>query len=265
MLLPERIHAAIARMTLCRAGAAATPLDRNKRKLRLRLAKAPSEGYAKREGRCSFVSGLLKHALAKGHGRIPNPTEEMWRMSFPIKPVKSEATTHGVSMTRRGWMLGVGALCLPLGACGGGGAAQNWGLALPTSAGLNEEMQRGFVFDDAVIATIKPGMDVQTVLQTLGTPSTTSTIGNKTFYYISQTVKRRFQFQNFTVTDQKVLAIYFNKAFKVERIASYGLQDGKVFDFISRTTTSGGEEQSFVRNLFRGVTSFNPLGGFTGG
>ena len=186
-------------------------------------------------------------------------------MSFPIKPVKSEATTHGVSMTRRGWMLGVGALCLPLGACGGGGAAQNWGLALPTSAGLNEEMQRGFVFDDAVIATIKPGMDVQTVLQTLGTPSTTSTIGNKTFYYISQTVKRRFQFQNFTVTDQKVLAIYFNKAFKVERIASYGLQDGKVFDFISRTTTSGGEEQSFVRNLFRGVTSFNPLGGFTGG
>jgi outer membrane protein assembly factor BamE (lipoprotein component of BamABCDE complex) len=189
----------------------------------------------------------------------------MWRMSFPIKPVKSEAAAGGVSMTRRGLMFGMGALCLPLGACGGGGTAQNWGLALPTSAGINEEVQRGFVFDDAVIATIKPGMDVQAVLQALGTPSTTSTIGNKTFYYIGQTVRRRFQFQNFTVIDQKVLVIYFNKAFKVERIAVFGLQDGKIFDFISRTTPSGGEEQSFLRNLFRGVTSFNPLGGLTGG
>lgn len=159
--------------------------------------------------------------------------------------------------------MGAGALCLPLGACGGG-TAQNWGLALPTSAGLNEEVKRGFVFDDATIASIKPGMDVQAVLQSLGSPSTTSTVGNKTFYYISQTVRRRFQFQNFQVTDQRVLAIYFNKNFKVERVANYGLQDGKVFDFISRTTPSGGEEQSFVRNLFRGVTSFNPLGGLTG-
>ena len=91
-------------------------------------------------------------------------------------------------------------------------------------------------------------------------PRLTSTVGNRTFYYISQTVRRRFQFQDFTVIDQRVLVIYFNKAFKVERIANYGLQDGVIFDFISRTTPTGGEEQSFLRNLFRGVTKFNPLG-----
>jgi hypothetical protein len=39
------------------------------------------------------------------------------------------------------------------------------------------------------------------------------------------------------------------------------VQDGVIFDFITRTTPTGGEEQSFLRNLFRGVTSFNPLAG----
>ncbi|KQU51398.1 hypothetical protein ASG72_12855 [Bosea sp. Leaf344] len=114
--------------------------------------------------------------------------------------------------------------------------------------------------DEGLIAQIKPGMDVQTVLTTLGTPSTTSTVGNRTFYYISQTVRRRFQFQDLSVVDQKVLVVYFNKGFKVERIANYGLKDGVIFDFISRTTETGGEEQSFLRNLFRGVTRFTPFG-----
>ena len=104
-------------------------------------------------------------------------------------------------------------------------------------------------------------MDLQQVLQTLGTPSTTSTVGNRTFYYVSQKTRRMFQFQNPQVVDQNVIAVYFNKGFKVERIANWGLQDGVIFDFISRSTPTGGDEQSFLRNLFRGVTRFNPLGG----
>ncbi|MFJ5370887.1 outer membrane protein assembly factor BamE [Bosea sp. CER48] len=125
---------------------------------------------------------------------------------------------------------------------------------------MNETFSRGFVMDEGLVAQIKPSMDVQSVLQILGTPSTTSTVGNRTFYYISQTMRRRFQFQDPQVIDQQVLVIYFNKSFKVERVAHYGLQDGVIFDFISRTTAAGGEEQSFLRNLFRGVTKFNPLG-----
>jgi outer membrane protein assembly factor BamE (lipoprotein component of BamABCDE complex) len=158
---------------------------------------------------------------------------------------------------RRAALLGILATSsLALAGCG----PDAGGFMLPTSAGLNEEYTRGFVMDDALIAQIKPGMDVQAVLTALGTPSTTSTVGNRTFYYISQTVRRRFQFQDLSVVDQKVLAIYFNKAFKVERIANYGLQDGVPFDFISRTTPTGGEEQSFLRNLFKGVTKFTPFG-----
>ena len=161
------------------------------------------------------------------------------------------------AVSRRTALLGLLATTsLALAACGPNAG----GFKLATSSGMNEEFKRGFVADDALISQIKVGMDVQQVLSILGTPSTTSTVGNRTFYYISQTVYRRFQFQELTVVDQTVLVIFFNKSFKVERIANYGLQDGVIFDFISRTTATGGEEQSFLRNLFRGVTRFNPLG-----
>jgi outer membrane protein assembly factor BamE (lipoprotein component of BamABCDE complex) len=160
-------------------------------------------------------------------------------------------------ISRRTAVLGMLATSsLTLAGCG----PDSGGFMLPTSAGINEEYTRGFVMDDGLIAQVKPGMDVQTVLTTLGTPSTTSTVGNRTFYYISQRVKRMFQFQDLTVVDQNVLVVYFNKGFKVERIANYGLKDGVIFDFISRTTPTGGEEQSFLRNLFRGVTKFTPFG-----
>ena len=160
-------------------------------------------------------------------------------------------------ITRRTALLGILATSsLALAGCG----PDSGGFVLPTSAGLNEEYTRGFVMDEGLIAQVKPGMDVQTVLNTLGTPSTTSTVGNRTFYYISQRVRRRFQFQDLSVIDQNVVVVYFNKGFKVERIANYGLQDGVIFDFISRTTATGGEEQSFLRNLFRGVTKFSPFG-----
>lgn len=160
-------------------------------------------------------------------------------------------------ITRRTALLGsLATSSLLLAGCG----PDAGGFMLPTSSGLNEEFSRGFVMDQALVAQIKVGMDVQSVLQILGTPSTTSTVGNRTFYYISQTARRRFQFQDPQVIDQQVLVIYFNKGFKVERIANYGLQDGVIFDFISRTTPTGGDEQSFLRNLFKGVTKFNPLG-----
>ncbi len=87
----------------------------------------------------------------------------------------------------------------------------------------------------------------------MGTPSTVSTVGNQTWYYISQTTTQRLKFMKPTIVDQRVLAVDFNKNMKVERVASYGLQDGVLFDFISRTTPTGGTELSLVRQLIRGA------------
>lgn len=131
------------------------------------------------------------------------------------------------------------------------------GLTLTACAG--EEFQRGYVIDNKAVEQVKAGTDVQKVLQILGTPSTVSTVGNRTFYYISQRATQRVQFLEPSIVDQRVLAVYFNKGFKVERVAVYGIQDGKVFDFVSRTTPTGGSDQTFVRQLFRGLGTFNPL------
>lgn len=125
---------------------------------------------------------------------------------------------------------------------------------------VGEEFTHGYVTDERAVAATRPGMSADQVLQTLGTPSTVSTVGNKTWYYISQTSRRRFQFMGESVVDQKVTAVYFNKNFKVERVALYGLQDGRIFDFVSRTTPSGGGDLNFLGQIFKGVTKFSPFG-----
>ncbi len=131
-----------------------------------------------------------------------------------------------------------------------------------TSLG-GEEFQRGYILDEQAVAAVRPGMSADQVLQSLGTPSTVSTVGNRNWYYISQTSRRPVQFLGETVTDQRVTAVYFTVNLRVERVALYGIQDGKVFDFISRTTPAGGEEASFVGQIFRGLggSTFNPFGG----
>jgi outer membrane protein assembly factor BamE (lipoprotein component of BamABCDE complex) len=125
---------------------------------------------------------------------------------------------------------------------------------------MGEEFQRGYVVDENAIGQVKQGMNAEQVLQTLGTPSTVSTVGNKNWYYISQRSSRTFQFLGEQVVDQRVTAVYFNNNLRVERVALYGLQDGQVFDFISRTTPSGGQESSFLTQIFRGTNNFNPFG-----
>jgi len=131
-------------------------------------------------------------------------------------------------------------------------------LGLSVAACVGEEIHRGYLVDQSALAQVKPGMSAEQVLQTLGTPSTVSTVGNKNWYYISQTSRRRLQFMRESVVDQRVTAVYFNQNLKVERTALYGIQDGRIFDFVSRTTPAGGADQSFLNQLFKGLGSFVP-------
>ncbi|NIJ56546.1 outer membrane protein assembly factor BamE (lipoprotein component of BamABCDE complex) [Pseudochelatococcus lubricantis] len=158
------------------------------------------------------------------------------------------AAAGGVPAKRRLRLMHLSAAVLALSLAGGLAAC-----------GSSETISRGYVIDESALARITPGTSVEQVLTILGTPSTVSTVGNKTFYYISQKLQRTVQFIEPRIVDQRVVAIYFNQAFKVERVAHYGLKDGVVFDFISRTTPTSGSEQSFLGQLFRGGgTSFTP-------
>ncbi len=102
----------------------------------------------------------------------------------------------------------------------------------------------------------KAGTPAQKVLSDLGTPSTTSTVGGDAWYYINQKVDRPLAFSPTEVTDQHVVAVYFDAKKTVTRVANYGIEDGKVIDMVTRTTPTGGAEQGFLKNLFRSFLRF---------
>ncbi|MCC2096828.1 MAG: outer membrane protein assembly factor BamE [Hyphomicrobiales bacterium] len=123
--------------------------------------------------------------------------------------------------------------------------------------GYNGEVYHGYIIDDRAIGQVKPGSSAEQVLVVLGTPTTTSTIGGDAWYYISQKSDRKVAFMQRKVLDQRVLAVYFDKKKQVERIANYGMRDGKLYDFISRTTPTAGSEPSFVRNMMQNFLRFS--------
>lgn len=124
-----------------------------------------------------------------------------------------------------------------------------------TFAGLKpgETITQGYVIDQQAIDLVPVGSSREQVTLALGTPSTTATFDNEVFYYISQTRRRPVAFMNARIVDQRVLAVYFGGDGRVANIANYGMQDGKVFDFISRTTPTGGKELNFLAQLLAGA------------
>ena len=134
-----------------------------------------------------------------------------------------------------------------------GGAAAVAGCTSTDALKPGETLTHGYVIDQGALDLVPVGSSREQVLLALGTPSTTATFDNEVFYYISQTRVRSVAFQNLRVKDQKVLAVYFGDDGRVTNIANYGLQDGKVFDFISRTTPTGGKDQNFIGQLITGV------------
>jgi outer membrane protein assembly factor BamE (lipoprotein component of BamABCDE complex) len=123
--------------------------------------------------------------------------------------------------------------------------------------GYDGDFDRGYQIDESTVAQVKVGATTKPeTLTLLGTPSTTSTVGGDAWYYIGQKMHRSVAFMPVEMTDQYVLAVYFEKGGKVSRIANYGLKDGKVFDFVTRTTPTGGAEPDFLRNIMTGLFRF---------
>ena len=122
----------------------------------------------------------------------------------------------------------------------------------------SETLTQGYVIDQQAIDLVPVGSSREQVVLALGTPSTTATFDNEAFYYISQTRKRYVAFDKPRLVNQHVLAVYFGADGRVTQIANYGLKDGKVFDFISRTTPTGGKDQNFLSQIINGASKLGP-------
>jgi len=143
------------------------------------------------------------------------------------------------------------------------GSARNLARALRTTAamvllcavvsGCGEQFQKGYILPPGALEQIPIGASQDQVLIVMGTPSTVATLSGEVFYYISQRSERPIAFMSDRVVDQRVIAIYFDKNRQVRRLANYGLKDGMIFDFISRTTPTSGQEINYVAPLFKAL------------
>jgi outer membrane protein assembly factor BamE (lipoprotein component of BamABCDE complex) len=127
------------------------------------------------------------------------------------------------------------------------------GLPLAGCLGFGETYQRGYIVPEGALEQIPIGASQEQVLILLGTPSTVATVSGEAFYYISQRAERSVAFMPQEVVDQRVIAVYFDKNRRVERLANYGLKDGKIFDFVSRTTPTSGREMNYLSSLLQGM------------
>jgi outer membrane protein assembly factor BamE (lipoprotein component of BamABCDE complex) len=130
-------------------------------------------------------------------------------------------------------------------------------LTLPLGGCFTETYQKGYVVPEGALEQIPIGASQEQVLIVLGTPSTVATVSGEVFYYISQRAERRVAFLLQEVVDQRVVAVYFDKNRRVERLANYGLKDDKIFDYVSRTTPTTGRELNYVSTFFQ-IFTFKP-------
>jgi outer membrane protein assembly factor BamE (lipoprotein component of BamABCDE complex) len=121
-------------------------------------------------------------------------------------------------------------------------------LGLMLGGCFTQNYQRGYILAEGALEQIPLGAPQEQI--TLGTPSTVATVSGEVFYYISKRTEQT-SFLPETTTDQRVVAVYFDKNRRVQRLANYGIQDGKVFDSVSRTTPTGGQELNYLTYVFK--------------
>ena len=181
----------------------------------------------------SVLPGTSTPRTMQGDGQVPEMTET--RHSSSGAPSLRGLTVRWRALRAAA---AIALVCAALGGCTG------------------EQFQKGYILPPGALEQIPIGASQDQVLIVMGTPSTVATLDGEVFYYISQRAERKVAFMNQQVVDQRVIAIYFDKNRQVRRLANYGLQDGRIFDFISRTTPTSGQELSYLTPLFK-LLSFN--------
>lgn len=129
-------------------------------------------------------------------------------------------------------------------------------LGLAGCLGYDGQVVHGYQLSPTAADQVKVGASAEQILTLLGTPTTTSTVGGDAWYYITQITNRSVGFMPPKVTDQRVFAVYFTKDKKVSRVANYGMEDGKLIDFVSRTTPTAGAESTFLKGMLINLMHF---------
>jgi outer membrane protein assembly factor BamE (lipoprotein component of BamABCDE complex) len=117
--------------------------------------------------------------------------------------------------------------------------------------------QRGNLPEEDRLAQIQPGLTTrEQVQQLLGTPSSTSTFDDSTWYYISKKTEQ-WAFLAPDTIDQRVIAIDFDSSGIVRDMRKRGLDDAKEVAMVERATPTPGKTLGFLEQLFGNLGRFN--------
>ena len=126
-------------------------------------------------------------------------------------------------------------------------------LALACAGCAETVTKHGHLFQENDLAQISSGMSSEQVRTSLGTPTTTASVGaGSAFYYISS-VEGQSSFLAPKEKDRRVVAVYFGQTGSVDRVAQYGLKDGKVFDYVKNETPTLAKDEGLLKALFRNL------------
>ena len=152
------------------------------------------------------------------------------------------------------------------------GLGQSWRSGLIAAIGLcgltaceSTIHTDGQIPDADKLATIQPGVQTKSQVEKLiGSPSTQSTFGATTWYYIS---KRTSQFAFFDpdTQEQKVIEISFDDKGTVSDIKQYSLADAQNVTPSTHTTPTKGKHLTFLDQMIGNMNKYGAAAGGRGG
>jgi outer membrane protein assembly factor BamE (lipoprotein component of BamABCDE complex) len=126
-------------------------------------------------------------------------------------------------------------------------------LALALTACSETVTVRGHQFQESDLQRVTKGMGQDQVRAALGSPTTTAAVGSGSAYYYISSTEGQAAFFKPTEKDRKVLAVYFTQMGSVDKVAQYGLKDGKVFDYVKNETPNAARDEGILKALFRNL------------
>jgi outer membrane protein assembly factor BamE (lipoprotein component of BamABCDE complex) len=119
----------------------------------------------------------------------------------------------------------------------------------------------GYVHDTPIKDQITIGKSThEEVLAKLGSPSSQSSFGDETWYYVTGR-KETMAFLRPEIVQEDITGIIFDGNGVVSKIEDYNINDSKDFELVKRTTPTEGHTLGFFEQVLGNVGRFNGPGG----
>lgn len=134
-------------------------------------------------------------------------------------------------------------------------------LFLPAAACAPKVDNRGYVSEVDWGREIIPGKTTKDeVLAQHGSPSSQSSFGEESWYYITQR-KETTAFMATEVAQQDVMRIVFDESGVAQKVERYNQDNAQEFDMVKRTTPTEGHTLGFVEQVLGNIGRFNKSSG----